>query len=316
MALSSVLLLCGAGSVPVENLMPQGAMQGDLNAGGHNLTNAATVYATGVSATRVQVTGLVSQSSVGTDSSGNLVAGSGSITLGMLNSGVLTLSGGVLDFVAAPNTANGLVQLNDSGQLPSVDGSQLSFLPPPTPGPNMVGVVQVSGGYLDFTSTNSDVTSVALGEYSINVGSYNVIIGRGVVNAGATGVVSVGENSSALGPGSVAIGCGAAVSGGDGIAIGASSSAASGIAIGNSAYEDGGGTALGTGAYHGHGIAINTDEIAIPNGSGFATLTGVLQSAPSSSTAAGVAGQTAYDANYFYVCTAANTWKRVALSSF
>jgi hypothetical protein len=48
LALSCVLLLCGAGSVPVENLLPQGAMQGDLNAGGHNLTNAATVSATNV----------------------------------------------------------------------------------------------------------------------------------------------------------------------------------------------------------------------------------------------------------------------------
>src|ERR1019366_612725 len=47
-ALGSVLLLCGAGSVPVENLLPQGVMQGDLNAGGHNLTNAATVSATNV----------------------------------------------------------------------------------------------------------------------------------------------------------------------------------------------------------------------------------------------------------------------------
>src|ERR1017187_4836266 len=48
LALGCVLLLCGAGSVPVENLLPQGAMQGDLNAGGHDLTNAATVSATNV----------------------------------------------------------------------------------------------------------------------------------------------------------------------------------------------------------------------------------------------------------------------------
>lgn len=42
LALSSVLLLCGAGSVPVNNLLPQGTMQGDLNAGGHGITNLAT----------------------------------------------------------------------------------------------------------------------------------------------------------------------------------------------------------------------------------------------------------------------------------
>jgi hypothetical protein len=47
-ALSCVVLLCGAGSAPIENLLPQGAMQGDLNAGGHSLTNAGTVSATNV----------------------------------------------------------------------------------------------------------------------------------------------------------------------------------------------------------------------------------------------------------------------------
>jgi hypothetical protein len=51
MAFCSVVLLCGAGSVPIENLLPQGAMQGDLNAGGHNVTNAATINATNVVAT-------------------------------------------------------------------------------------------------------------------------------------------------------------------------------------------------------------------------------------------------------------------------
>jgi hypothetical protein len=43
-ALSSVLLLCGAGSAGFESLL----LQSDLNAGGHNLTNAATVSATNV----------------------------------------------------------------------------------------------------------------------------------------------------------------------------------------------------------------------------------------------------------------------------
>lgn len=37
---------------------------------------------------------------------------------------------------------------------------------------------------------------------------------------------------------------------------------------------------------------------------------------PASASAAGTAGTVAYDDNYFYVCTAGNTWKRVALSSW
>ena len=38
--------------------------------------------------------------------------------------------------------------------------------------------------------------------------------------------------------------------------------------------------------------------------------------APASASAAGVQGDVAWDANYFYICTAANTWKRVAVSTW
>src|SRR5476651_1842521 len=43
LALSSVLLLCGAGLTPTGTVMKT-----DINANGHNLTNAATVSATNV----------------------------------------------------------------------------------------------------------------------------------------------------------------------------------------------------------------------------------------------------------------------------
>lgn len=39
-------------------------------------------------------------------------------------------------------------------------------------------------------------------------------------------------------------------------------------------------------------------------------------SVPASAAAAGTAGQFAYDANYIYMCTAANTWKRVAIATW
>jgi hypothetical protein len=38
--------------------------------------------------------------------------------------------------------------------------------------------------------------------------------------------------------------------------------------------------------------------------------------APASASAAGVAGDVAWDSDYFYVCTAANTWKRVAIATW
>jgi hypothetical protein len=42
----------------------------------------------------------------------------------------------------------------------------------------------------------------------------------------------------------------------------------------------------------------------------------VAPATPATSSATGVAGQVSWDANYMYVCTAANTWKRVALTTF
>lgn len=38
--------------------------------------------------------------------------------------------------------------------------------------------------------------------------------------------------------------------------------------------------------------------------------------APASASATGVAGSVAWDANYFYTCTATDTWKRVAVATW
>lgn len=38
--------------------------------------------------------------------------------------------------------------------------------------------------------------------------------------------------------------------------------------------------------------------------------------APTSSTDAGIPGQTAYDSSYFYVCVSPNSWKRITLESW
>ena len=50
--------------------------------------------------------------------------------------------------------------------------------------------------------------------------------------------------------------------------------------------------------------------------SGNLTILGILQSplTTKTSTSPGTAGQVCYDANYIYICTATNTWKRVALT--
>jgi hypothetical protein len=40
------------------------------------------------------------------------------------------------------------------------------------------------------------------------------------------------------------------------------------------------------------------------------------QKTPASATATGTKGDIVHDTNYIYVCTAANTWKRVLLSTW
>jgi hypothetical protein len=54
-------------------------------------------------------------------------------------------------------------------------------------------------------------------------------------------------------------------------------------------------------------ITQNTDTI---------TIAFQFASVPASATAAGTAGQVAYDANYFYFCIAVNTWRRIALATW
>lgn len=52
------------------------------------------------------------------------------------------------------------------------------------------------------------------------------------------------------------------------------------------------------------------DYIASANGLNIATST------PTNSTDTGSAGDIAWDSDYIYICTATNTWKRLALSTW
>lgn len=58
-------------------------------------------------------------------------------------------------------------------------------------------------------------------------------------------------------------------------------------------------------------------DLMLKRGDGsVAALQARATAAPASSSAAGIMGMIAYDASYLYVCTATNTWKRIALSGF
>jgi hypothetical protein len=66
-------------------------------------------------------------------------------------------------------------------------------------------------------------------------------------------------------------------------------------------------------------VSINgTSNVAVFANTGFYTkaLNITTSSTPASSSAAGIAGQIVWDANYVYVCVAANTWKRSPITTW
>lgn len=59
-----------------------------------------------------------------------------------------------------------------------------------------------------------------------------------------------------------------------------------------------------------------TPSVRTVNVNIFAANLSLSTSVPANSSANGVAGTVRYDSDYFYVCVANNTWKRVALTSW
>jgi len=94
------------------------------------------------------------------------------------------------------------------------------------------------------------------------------------------------------------------------------------LAIGNlQAFQTYANATFGTSSYGNANVAAylyNNDLVSNANVTvtGNITLSGILSSPvqTKTSTSTGTAGQVCWDANYIYVCTATNTWKRVALT--
>jgi hypothetical protein len=71
-------------------------------------------------------------------------------------------------------------------------------------------------------------------------------------------------------------------------------------------------------------MAHTTGDLTFPNGTatfaGAVTVAGTvihtLSATPASASAAGTVGTMSWDANYIYICTATNTWKRVAIATW
>jgi hypothetical protein len=62
--------------------------------------------------------------------------------------------------------------------------------------------------------------------------------------------------------------------------------------------------------------AVKVSDCRVAQQPTIAVLLRAVSSPPASAGAAGVAGTITYDSGYLYMCVAANTWKRAALSTF
>jgi hypothetical protein len=60
-------------------------------------------------------------------------------------------------------------------------------------------------------------------------------------------------------------------------------------------------------------LSSGTSTLTLPDASGEIV---VKVATPSTATSTGIAGQVSWDASYFYVCTATNTWVRTALATW
>lgn len=58
----------------------------------------------------------------------------------------------------------------------------------------------------------------------------------------------------------------------------------------------------------------DTKELYIHDGTKYIPL--ITNATPSSASDTGVKGQIAWDSNYIYICTATDTWKRVAIATW
>jgi|14BtaG_2_1085337.scaffolds.fasta_scaffold231330_2 hypothetical protein len=65
------------------------------------------------------------------------------------------------------------------------------------------------------------------------------------------------------------------------------------------------------------GVAVTAASVAATGNVGAGSLSlSALGTAPASATATGTLGQIVIDASHIYVCTATNTWKRVAIATW
>lgn len=168
-----------------------------------------------------------------------------------------------------------------------------------------IGTGQGVGGgtYITMGSTNGTSSISLLGSvYANSIAGTTNTSGVNLFNSTTSGNITIG---SALTSSSVALANGTNFAGSINIASGATVSGSKTINIGVNG-QGGSTTSINIGSAT--GATSNTylnGKVIMQN-----------PTVPGSATATGTAGEIAWDANYVYVCTATNTWKRTALSTW
>jgi hypothetical protein len=234
-----------------------------------------------------------------TDGEGNLIFDDATANLG--NIATINLSGNSLQYLAGNGAWAGfnvgnIITTNYNGNALQVLNGVGSFITPPASGAN--GQIQVNSngalaGYANLT-WNDGLGQVTARRFAATAEMSSPILSSPVINGGGR-TIQVSAGGSGIGSGNINI-----------------------ISSGNDA-TDGGNINIRS------GIATKTSNIYIgeptqsSNNRSRTTITGdvVLKTpVPASASANGIAGQTAVDSGFIYVCVATNTWQRAALSTW
>jgi hypothetical protein len=149
------------------------------------------------------------------------------------------------------------------------------------------------------------VSGVIRGDKGFSIGGYTTL--QGVVTLGNTVIGNSAGTSATMGH----------VSGTNSVTVGRSTKTQT-VSIHDAVTESGETATVNIGT---SGASGSTTNINIGGGVGTCTTTVdadlvIPGETPASATAAGTQGQIAWDVNYIYICTATNTWKRVAIGTW
>jgi len=287
-----------------------------------NVSIASTTAASSTTSGALQVAGGVGVAGA-VFSGGTMNAGAGLFVQGR----TVPSSGAGLETYYASNIS-GLLSYDRTGSSYkglSLDGSTQDFY---VSGARKLGID--ASGNTTVYSTTSASSSIA-GALTIGNGTAatNVAIGGGNVNAGGTGTFGGAVTASTSGNTGLYVFSTDAATGVPFVRVGYNSNlsgqlsndASTGKTYLDSRYNDASSAVIIRTKASGTPVVNATfDSTGAATFAGAVTVAGTvihtLSSAPFSASATGTVGTMSWDTNYIYICTATNTWKRVAIATW